>query len=130
MMKWIATVMMLVLVLCSGCLFGCAWIKPTTQVSVNPLTRTISIYNTKDVDLAIEGFEVSWDNKSGTIELEKIVVSDKASSVIDANVKQMLAFTEQQRAANEGIAAALAGIRDIVDELATTANDLRVDDPG
>ena len=93
---------------------GCAWIKPTTEISFSPLTRTISIFNTKDVDLTFKKMDVSWTADGGALVVKDFALSDKSSPVIEANVEQMLAFAEQQRAANEGIIGSLNAIADMV----------------
>ena len=106
----------------SGCLStGCAFIKPTTAFSINPITRTISFVDTKDNDIEVTGVTYSPENGFG---LESLIVSNKSSPVIEADVAQMLAFVEQQRAANEGIAQALAGISNIVANLSTIVAEL------
>lgn len=117
--EWLKTGIVSLLIpalLGGGCLTasGCAFIKPTTQLDMNPITRTISFVDTKDNDVEING--VHWadgpDGKSFTV--ESVIVANKASPVIEANVQQMLAFVEQQRAANEGIAASLAGLAQMI----------------
>ena len=97
---------------------GCAFIKPTTEIKMNPLTRTVAIYNTKDVDLSFDKVDVTWTNDGGTLVLDNFVVADKATPVIEANVEQMMAFVEQQRAANEGIIGSLKEIAAMVNTLA------------
>lgn len=98
---------------------GCAFIKPTTKVTMNPLTRTVGIYNTKDVDLSFDKLAVTWGEKGGgNLAVDNFVVADKATPVIEANVQQMMAFVEQQKAANEGIIGSLQAIASMVNTLA------------
>lgn len=94
---------------------GCAMIKPTTEVKVDPMSKSVSLYNTKDVDLHVDNVQ----GKSGdsSFSIDNLTVSDKSSPVIKENVQQMLAFVEQQKAANEGIAISLAGVSNIIREL-------------
>jgi hypothetical protein len=82
---------------------ACAYNKPTTELRVNPMTRSVAFTNTKDVDATVEKVAVTWSNDGGSFEIDGFTVSDQASPVIKENVQQMLAFAEQQRAANEGI---------------------------
>lgn len=94
---------------------GCAFIKPTTEIKFNPLTGTMSVLNTKDVDVVAKNLHVSkLPDGGGTFDVDEITISDKSSPVIEANVQQMLAFVEQQRAANEGIIGSLKAIGDMV----------------
>ena len=108
----------LVMLLCAA-LAGCAWIKPTTQIKFNPYTGTISVFNTKDVDVTFKKIVATKGaDGSATLEVEDAIISDKSSPVIKENVNQMLAFVEQQRAANEGIGIALQGIGSMIQTLA------------
>jgi len=95
-------------------LSGCGLIDPTTKIQFSPLTRTISIYNNKDVDLTFEKLDASWTPDGGTLTVKGFLLSDKSSPVIKENVQQMLAFVEQQTAANEGIIGSLNAISDMV----------------
>jgi len=85
-MRWVAIGML--------ALTGCAWIKPTTEIRMNPMTRTLTVTNTKDVDITIDELYVDWRPDGGTVKVKKFVVSDKSSPVVTANVQQMLAFVE------------------------------------
>ena len=67
----------------------------------------------------------SYDPATGKFTIEKLVISNKSSPVIEANVQQMLAFAEQQRAANEGITAAFDGIAQTVSSLTPIVGELR-----
>ena len=89
---------------------GCAFIKPTTLITVNPFTRTIGLTNTKDVDLSFDEISAVWAKDGGSFKITNLVVSDKSSPVIGENVKQMDAFTRQQEAANRGIEVAFDGL--------------------
>jgi len=111
-MRWIVIAC---LMLCGGC----AWINPTTEFGINPWTRTFYVKNNKDVDVTFDKVTLTRTDDGVTDFLaENVVISDKSSPVIDANVKQMLAFVEQQRAANEGIGIALQGIGSMIQTLA------------
>ena len=94
---------------------GCAFIKPETKIGVNPITKTVSVYNTKDVDLTVDRITATTKD-GGSLSVENLVISDKASSVIEANVKQMLAFVEQQKAANEGIQIVMTNLAAVIKE--------------
>lgn len=103
-----------VLVLCCGC----AFFKPVTKVKINPVNKTIDVENSKDVDVTMKNYKDSKTSDGGSsTAIGEITISDKASPVVYANVQQMLAFVEQQRAANEGIRIALTGISQTIKEL-------------
>lgn len=93
LMQWIAMVAMV------ACLTGCAFIEPTTRVGGGLFGW--EFVDTKDNDILIKNAE--YDPKTQQFKVEEIKVTNKASDVVAANVEQMLAFTEQQRAANEGL---------------------------
>jgi hypothetical protein len=90
---------------------GCAMIKPTTELT----GPGFAFRDTKDNDVTVKKVEYNPETKALTI--KDLAVSNKASPVIRENVKQMLAFVEQQKAANEGIRIALSGLRDLVKEM-------------
>jgi len=83
-------------------LAGCAVAHPQTRFSINPFTRTFTFYDSKDNKAEIKGFE--FDPTTNTVKLEYLGFDNNASDVRLANVQQMLAVVEQQRAANEGLA--------------------------
>jgi len=113
-MRWL---LMVVVVLAPGC----GLIEPATTFKINPITRTVTFTNNKDVDLSFDEITAKWDKEGGgEIILKNWVVSDKATPVIEANVAQMMAFVEQQKAANEGIIGSLRAIGDTVSVLSRT----------
>lgn len=116
LISWITAGLTLFLPLVIGpCNAGCAQIKPTTQVSINPITRTISFKDTKNNDVTFE--EVSYNHDTKTFYVKGFVLKNNSSEVIDSNVQQMMAFVEQQRAANEGITQAFAGLAENISAL-------------
>lgn len=94
----------------SGLLCGCAFITPTTELS----GPGWSFRDTKDNDIDLVA---SYDPETKSFKIEKLIISNKSSPVIEANVQQMLAFVEQQKAANEGIKAAFEGITSTINQL-------------
>lgn len=92
---------------------GCAFIKPTTSFE----GPGWSFMDTKDNDIIMDRPSFTKDGQSASFNAERISVANKSSSVIEANVQQMLAFVEQQKAANEGIKAAMSGLAQIVKEV-------------
>jgi hypothetical protein len=113
----VSLLLSLVLSSLGGCLTvgtaGCAQIKPTTKFG-----GTIfgwEFVDTKDNDIEIIDLDVSPGAKS--VKAASIIIRNNSSDVIDANVAQMMAFVEQQRAANEGITAAFAGLAQSVQAL-------------
>jgi len=96
---------------------GCAFFKPACEVVFVPESRSIKILNTKDVDITLKNLKVAWYEGGGSFDVDKLVISDKSSPVIKENVQQMLAFAEQQRAANEGIIGSLTAIGNMVNVL-------------
>jgi len=101
-----------------SCIHGCAFIKPTTELQ-GPGWR---FTDTKDNDIDLV---CSYDPDTHAFKIEKLVISNKSSPVIEANVQQMLAFVEQQKAANEGIKAAFAGIAETVGSLVPIVQEMR-----
>jgi len=100
---------------------GCAYSEPVTRFGGGPFGW--EFVDTKDNDIEIVGLNV--DPASKVISAEKIVVRNNASDVIVQNVQQMLAFVEQQRAANEGIAVTLAGLSNMMGQIVPLADQLR-----
>jgi hypothetical protein len=111
---WKLVVLLLVVVAGSGF----AFIKPTTEFSFNPATGQARFIDTKDNRVQVDDFKVS-KNPDGTFncEFKQLLVENQSSPVINANVNQMLAFAEQQRAANEGIKAAFDGITNVAAQI-------------
>jgi hypothetical protein len=108
------------LVLVAVVVGGCGMIKPETRITVNPSNGNVNLYNSKDVNVKAEKIEAKNGDK--TLAVENLDISDKSSPVIEQNVKQMLAFVEQQRAANEGIAITLSGVSQIIKEIVPFLN--------
>ncbi len=100
-------VLMAVVVILGGCvLTGCAFIKPTTQLKAGIFG--FEFYDTKDNDVVVKGAHFNPETKEFTV--DELTVANKSSPVIEANIAQMMAFVEQQHAANEGIKAAFDGL--------------------
>ena len=99
---------------------GCAFIKPTTLIELDPVNKTVRVLNTKDVDFTLESLTAEWTADGGSVQVSGLTISDKSSPVITANVEQMLAFAEQQRAANEGLIGALQQLTGWLGELRQT----------
>lgn len=94
------------LVLCAGCAFPA---NPRTEISCG--WTGWKFHNSKDVTIELEGAHGSLDTKS--IDIERLVITDNASAVRQANVEQMLAYTEQVRAVTamfESMAASISAI--------------------
>jgi len=89
---------------------GCAFIKPTTELKGGPFGWRFT--DTKDNNVLVKNAE--YDPKTGQFSVEEVNVSNQSSPVIEANVQQMLAFVEQQRAANEAILGVMAELRQAV----------------
>lgn len=66
---------------------------PATEFSVNPVWRTFSFSNTKDVHVLVEGLEFDASAKAG--KLAKLEVTDNASSVIERQIVQMERWNDQ-----------------------------------
>lgn len=87
MKKWISF-----LVLFSGCTQGQSplWSQanPQTTIRLNPFTKTIDVFNSKDVSITIESF--AGKTKDGASwELKNLQLIDSASTVRQANVAQL-----------------------------------------
>ena len=105
---------------------GCAFITPTTEFSFNPATGQARFVDTKDNRVEMKALKVS-KNGDGTFacDVDSLMVENQSSPVIRENIGQMLAFTEQQRAANEGMQIAFQGLTSVVRELVPLATVLR-----
>ena len=106
-MRRLISLATIVLILGGCVLSGCAYNKPTTELSASAFGG-FKFYDSKDNDIIVKGAEFNPETKQFSV--EELTVKNAASPVIDANVQQMLAFVEQQRAANEGIKAAFDGL--------------------
>lgn len=103
MSKWIIVVLLIL----GGCILtGCAFIEPTTELSGGPFGWRF--YDSKDNDITLKNAEFNADSRAFSI--DELTIVNRSSPVIEANVQQMLAFVEQQKAANEGIKAAFDGL--------------------
>lgn len=80
-------------------LTGCAYANPRTEVGYSPIWG-FKLHNSKDV--SIKASKIEADSKNGIWKCDSLEIIDNASKVREANVLQMQAFVEQQRAFNEG----------------------------
>lgn len=84
--------------LLSGCaLEGLHRANPYTEIEAGPF----KVYNSKDVEF--QGLEGEYDPDTGHVKLKVDKASDMASSVREANAKQILASAEEARVAWGGI---------------------------
>ncbi len=121
-------VMLGVLVLGAANATGCAFFRPTTEISVNPINKTIRYINTKDTEGQLKGLRGAWttaDGGSGSFELAELSASDKSSPVLERIEKTMLAFVEQQKAGNEGIRIAMSGLAELANQVVPLVGMLR-----
>ena len=102
-MRWILATLLVL-----SC--GCAFIKPITEIKGGPMGWRFT--DTKDNDVLVKN--AIYNPDTGSFSVEEVNVSNKSSPVIEANVQQMLAFVEQQRAANEAILGVMAELRQAV----------------
>jgi len=74
-----------------GCMKGDSslWTKanPQTEITVNPLTKTITVFNNKDVDVTLDEFSGHGENTSWTV--KNLIISDKSSPVREADALQL-----------------------------------------
>jgi len=105
-----------------SCITGCAMITPHTQVGFDPVSRTVTFYDSKDNSIIVKN--MTYDPEGG-FTLEELTIDNKSTPVIEANVQQMLAFVEQQKAANEGIIAFMGGLANIVGQLTPLVGNLQ-----
>lgn len=114
-MRWILRTAVCLVMMCAGC----AFINPSTEFGISPWTKTFYVKNNKDVNVSIAELSLTKDaNGILSFEAEDVEISDMSSPVIEKNVQQMMAFAEQQRAANEGIIGSLQAIGSMVQTLA------------
>jgi hypothetical protein len=97
----------------SGCAHGVQplWsqAKPETVVTVNPVTRTVTLHNSKDVNVSLEGLTATGSEGQSLV-IEKLVFTDEASSVRQANVAQLELVDRITRTAFESFGAAMGKI--------------------
>lgn len=116
--------LLLMLVALSGCSAG-HWLDADaryTEFRINPLTKTISFYDSKDNDVLMEGFEVN--TKEGTAKLAKLQIVNKASDAIVAEVERMKAVGDAQMSQVAYLHEMMSGLSSIADALAKLANSL------
>ena len=84
------------------------------------------MYTSQEQSLLVEGMEVWCDDpeRGSGGKVDKLQFLNESARVLAGLEKTMLAFTEQQRAANEGITAALTGLNSITATLAGTLTTL------
>ena len=114
-MRWIAFVTIMIL---GGCVWtGCGMITPTTEVRGGQSFGSpyFELKSTKDESVSLN--KATYNPETKEIEIEGLEINSASSPVIRENVQQMLAFVEQQRAANEGISIAMTGIANILSSL-------------
>ena len=93
------------LLLIAGCGRGHAplWSQanPQTEVSVNPITKTITLFNNKDVNLSFEEFS-GTTAEGATWAVKGLSIVDQSSPVRTANAGQLELAERITRAAFEG----------------------------
>ncbi len=101
------------LLLSPGCGRGHAalWSQanPQTEVSVNPLTKTITLFNNKDVNLSFEEFSGTTAD-GATWAVKGLSIVDQSSPVRAANAGQLELAERITRAAFEGFGESLGRI--------------------
>lgn len=108
--------LLLLLALIVGCQDGVAplWsqAKPETNIRVNPVTKSVTLHNSKDVKVTIEEF--SGSTKDGTTwKIAGLVLDDQASDVRLANVAQLELVDRITQTAIDGI---MRGFAEIISE--------------
>jgi len=101
---------------CAGRGWAPLWSQasPETMITVNPLQKTITLYNSKDVSVEMGKFAGKYNDAEWSVEGLKFL--DTASAVREANVQQMAAAAELTRILADKVAnlvekaAALTGI--------------------
>ena len=87
-----------------GLLAGCA--NPNTTVEVDPARGVIRFYDSKDNDLAIEGFDYARPD-GPRIKIDSLKLRNNASDVRLANVEQMRIASEMTQAALQALLQAI-----------------------
>ncbi len=103
-------------------LCGCAYNPAETKLGGGPFGWFFR--DSKDNDIEMLGLEVDPETK--VITLESLIIRNNASDAARANVEQMMAFVEQQRAANEGIKLTMDGLVGIASQLTAAVSALPV----
>ena len=118
MVRW---AIVLVWVLIGGCvLTGCGieglhGANPTTLVRIDPVNRTMEFRDNKDNDLAVDN--VTVDGQARTFHADKIVISNNASRVREANAQQLAGFAAQAAANWQGASQLAMGLAQILSEV-------------
>lgn len=96
---------------------GCTGLVPAkTEVSFDPLTRSVKLYNSKDVAIKLQKAEYH-DSSGRGMTLEGLDVQDTASTAAVANAVQMQRVTDQIEQHGKNIAMALQGISNIASQI-------------
>lgn len=104
--------MLLACILCS-LVMGCAYNPAETKLGGGPFGWHFR--DSKDNDIELKNLAVDPETK--VVTLEYMSVRNNASDAARANVEQMMAFVEQQKAANEGIRITMEGLANIAGQL-------------
>lgn len=118
--------MVAVIAVTGSCIFGCAYDKDIgTFAEFDPVSHRFTFATKTDNQATLEEGGATWTESGGSITIKNLDVNTNASDVRNANVNQMMAFVEQQRAANEGIQIALQGLSSIVMSVSTITGQLQ-----
>ena len=108
---WWMTVPLLLMWL--GCVCGCAMpANPGTFIKFNPWTGSVTFEDSRDNNIEVENLEVDLPNK--TCKVGKLVVTMEASAVRQANVEQLVAFSEQTKAVSQAITGSIAAVASVL----------------
>lgn len=94
------------LILLTGCSEGVQplWsqAKPETIINFNPVSKTVHLHNSKDVNIKIKKIQVKTEKGTEAL-VEDLEIQDSASTVRTANVEQLKAATELTKVAMEPV---------------------------
>ncbi|MBD3297947.1 MAG: hypothetical protein GF341_04770 [candidate division Zixibacteria bacterium] len=85
-----------------ACVLGCNQpYKATTVVEIDPVKKRVYYQNDKDMALLLEGLEADASQK--TVKLDRLELSNSASTVMAAYVEQMKQYNEEFRIHGQNI---------------------------
>ena len=121
------------IVLCCGC--SASWWagkdSPYTRLKLNPVTRTVDLYNSKDVDSEISDltFVAAYGGRPPEMHLGRWKLSDTASTVREANATQINALAQVQAMQIDYLRAAGDSFNNALSALLTAVLQYRAPEP-
>ena len=97
---WIWSLALLAIFVVIGMTAGCSaeyWtgrLEPTTLFQVNPITRTVTLKDSKNNDIRVVGLE--FDAATKSFRVQEVVIKNNSSDVVAADTERMKYIVEAQ----------------------------------